>query len=807
MSITQMISEAHEISLRLPLRMADNIIACTQRTFLLFNPDDQNRIRETADLIMEEIGQGLITDKLIQQIDCYEEFIDNNLRNDDETPINNQSIKDLKECINEIRKIQILFDYPEDINKLQRVFLELKRPKVTSDVVENIETNASFWETAEDYIPCVEEEIDGTDYYVGLNDSLAPMMQLLQKHLDKNICCLETDENIRKVFVDRIRQKSVESCDDFSKVFELEINVTCKDIFSEWNSPWKCLIPFYQFKANSDNEKLIKNFEKQCEKYRDVLVQSKMFAASISLLRKAIEDYGCECGYDKSMCVVSFEKKSNYLAIRKVNSDELLQDFEKNIDSIVCSSVSLESKLTSLHEYIKKEEEELSPRIRDPEVNGVFCLLICRISHILEGYENYRQGKTLEELKAMYKLRKDLNRYVIEYKIKYASQTEPILGVRISRCKVVVDNPFRKMIFLEKMDALHFRQNINEAFDKKAENISRTYPDENFSSQEIREIAEKLNPDSYKDMVEKLQKEQNKMEADAEKMEAFAEEYFSKSTLSQFNLIGSVAKFGSECVEWGIDKAKEFLAEKAKWEKTLASRPGAPAADGKSNGFLVEIGGAFKQWIKGKMQSWIGIENKNEIDKKDNAAKIEETNKKEEVEKKETSKKEEADKKEDITKKEEADKKEDTTKKDEADKKEETDKKDSTKNEDITQKENISQNETSYLEHKFPELNLSPQYIEEFAKGCRCMINADEIRKNIIIVSNHKEYWQRVQCYEQDFINLLKLSIQLKRAKLDETDFKGILVDEKKAVRRNDKSGTNLARFNEYSVDKLNCFE
>ncbi|KAH7816582.1 uncharacterized protein MONOS_5875 [Monocercomonoides exilis] len=806
MNFTQMSSIAHEINLHLPLRIADNTISCIQKTFSFLTPNDQKKIQEIADLIMEEIGQGLITDKLIQQIDCYEEFIDENLRINDETT-NNQSVKELKDCFNEIRKIQILYDYPQDINKLQRISLELKRPKDLSGGVEDCETNSSFWETADDYIPCVEEEIDGRELYYGLNDSLAPMMQLLQKLLDKSIRYLETDENIRNAYVDRIRKRSEESCDNFIKACKRSFRIPYRKIIPEFNPIWTCYIPFYQFKAIRENKKLIENFDKKFKKYEDVALQSEMLACSISLLRKAIEDYGCECGYDKPMCIFRFYKKENFITVSKVDSNSLLHDIIKNADSIVCSSVSLESKLTTLQECIKKVETELSPTIRYPVINGVFCLFINRISHILEGYENYRQGKTMEELKAMSNLRKDINRCVIEYKIKYVSQTEPILGVEIHQCKVVADNPFRKMIFLEKTDALHFRQNVNEAFDKKAENISRTYPDEKISSQEIREIAEKLNPDSYKDMVEKLQKEQNKMESDAEKMEAFAEEYFSKLVLSQINLVGSIAKFGAECVEWGIHEAKEFLVLKADWQRILASRPGVPTAGVKPNGLLTVIGSSLTQLIERKIQSWIGTKKRNVADKKDNPAKNEGTNEKG-GEKKEASKKEEADKKVDITKKEEADKKEDTSKKEEADKKEENSKKDeSDKKEETDKKEIILQSKANDIKKEFPELNLSPQYIEEFAKGCEYMINADEIRKNIIIVSNQKEYWKRVQCYEQDFINLLKLSIQLKWAKLDEMNFQGILVDEKKAVRRNDKSGANLARFNEYSVKKLNCIE
>ncbi|KAH7816651.1 uncharacterized protein MONOS_2937 [Monocercomonoides exilis] len=817
MSFLPMSSKEHQKGALLPPGIADNAISCTQRTFSLLAPNDQKRIRETADLIKEEIGQGLISDKLIQELSCYEEFINNNLKIDEKTSVNNQSIKDLKDCFNEIYKIKILFDYPEDINKLQRIFLERKRPKDSSGRVEDIETNSSFWETAEDYIPFVELGSGVPEFYAGLNDSLEPMMQLLQKMLDKNIRCLETEEYIRKAFVSKIRLRSSGSGCDYSTAFDADLAFEYEDFLPNFRS-WKFFIPFYQIKQLHDFRKENKKFGELFEKYKEVIVQSELLACTISILSKALKDYGGECGYGKPMCFFKFHKKYNLLVVRKIDSDELLFQFEEAIHEIYREYTSIESRLKMLRAFLKFTEIDQNPR-SDNSLTCWFCFLINRISQILEGYENYRQGKTLEELKAMSNLRKDINRFVIEYKIKYVSHTEPILGVEILRCKVVVDNPFRKMVFLEKMDALHFRQRIDHALDGKAQNISRTYPDENFSSQEIREIAEKLNPDSYKDMVEKLQKEQNKMEADAKKMEAFAEEYFSKSTLSQINLIGSVAKFGAECVGWGIHEAKEFLALKADLQRILAGCSGVPSADGLTNILLTKIGGLIFQFIKSKIQNWIGTEKQNKDKKKGSVAKNEETNEKGGG-KKETSKKEEADKKVDITKKEEADKKEHIVKKEETDKKGEVDEKEendkkgqanqkekTNEKEEADKKEIISQSDASNIKKEFPELNLSPQYIEEFAKGCEYMINADEIRKNIIMVSNQKEYWKRVQCYEQDFINLLKLNIQLKRAKLDEMDFQGILVDEKKAVRRNDKSGANLARFNEYSVEKLNCIE
>ncbi|KAH7820982.1 uncharacterized protein MONOS_14591 [Monocercomonoides exilis] len=593
-------------------------------------------------------------------------------------------------------------EYPEDIIKLQRLSLECKRPSSTSDRESKIEASEPLYITSDEYVPCVDTIHKDKECFIGLNDSLLPLKKFLQKLLNRNIECLGAEKSLKNAYEKQLRDKSEQKYDYPYEAYEFEKRKDYHNIIPEWKIK-ELFVPFVRFHAIYENTKLRKNYEALERRYQPVIDQSMNLAGSISLLNGAMESYGCDCGKESGMCIVYFEKESNKVKIESVRSGELRR-FNDFVNSEEFGKFSTIKKMESLCERLRSAESDMKSCV-SLKSKEEFFLMTGRANVILEAFERCFQDNSLEELTAMSQLRKFLNKCALEYKFKFASETEPILGVNISRCKLIVDGPSRKMFFVEKEFVPIYMRSIKDHIYIKAQNLAGKCNIEDFSEKDLEEMKRKLSEESKETIIKNLQNDQKKLNADAGKMETKAKEYFKKSTLSRIDLIGSVLKFGFLCVEWGIDKMNELIS-------------------------------MIPQSVQSYLWNVLGLS---------------------------------------------------------------TDKK-----EVGTSKEVISQSDANQIKRKFPELNLSPRHIEEFTKGCMCMIDANEMRKKCDSIENEVEFWKQVSSGEFEFLNLLKLKAMLIRSNYTETECVGLLIDEVEKVKAEGVYRAKGRDFNEYFVRVVN---
>ena len=915
-------------------------ISCEVNKILALWPEEtRGEIAETIDIINAELDKRLGTKRLAEKICDLAESTVRYL-----TPIvgsetANDAVMNLGKCFRNVAKNRVLKNYPQDITKLQKIGIDFG--KIRGDRCgSSIAANASSSRSASCYVPGVHVKINGFDCLAGFNDFAVPVMQILQEQLSDDLGSLKGAA--KKLYYDQLERKAREAipCGEGFGLDRKEL----RELVDKPHHEVEFFIPFWQLYVIYDVNEQEKKVNKELSETRKLVEKANMVATTISHLRYYINKFGGDIGPGKPLCLFLMDRKlEGGMHVEEIMPGGPLNRIENTCYEIMCSDAPLDEKVRKLHEGLNICEKALKPYTGDEISKLRFVFVISRVSHYLEQLENYRQGKSLDEILAMRSLRLALNRYAIEYKFMFASQESPILGIRISHCKVIMDNPNCCMIFLERMNAENFQEKVKQSLDNKVRNIIQKYPISLFSEDEIHQIAEKLEPASYQDLIDKLKHQEIELNGNIERKRVAAEEHFFKSSLGKAKLVGNVLKYTADGVDWGIEKAKDFLRIKAamvtggllepsgiesivqqiaagnsssgsnanpapqieanKSGSTSSASSAPQSTDSKqtevNKSGLASSASSVPQSTDSKQaevnksslassassvpQSTDSKQtevNKSGLASSASSASQSTDSKQTEVNKPSSASQPTVPLKTEVGKHDSSGgfgevvkgfvraifsmgSSADTSPQSTGSTQVEANKPGSDANQSpqltdskqtevnkpgsassansSTQSTDLKQTEVgkssstiqpkvpqstaassagsnlnngiaakpqqNLISQRFPELNLSPEYIEEFSEGCRAMIEMDETRKNLKMVSRQREYWEKVQGYEQDFINLLKLYVQLKKAQLEKVDYDGILIEEKRAVYNNGHTDARIARFNEYIVQKIDQLE
>ncbi|GAB1224418.1 hypothetical protein ENUP19_0200G0001, partial [Entamoeba nuttalli] len=170
-----------------------------------------------------------------------------------------------------------------------------------------------------------------------------------------------------------------------------------------------------------------------------------------------------------------------------------------------------------------------------------FCFVINRVNYYLTREEQLLSDKSYEELKTMTNLRKRLNQLAIKYKHLYLTNTQILLGITVSRCKILVDNRNCKTIFIESSNVREFYKKINKRLDAEVQILTNEYSFSKFTLEKIIETVQSLKVDNNRDLIDKLKKEINEKEEEREKLLGNAATEVGKVIIQKVEAITDIA--------------------------------------------------------------------------------------------------------------------------------------------------------------------------------------------------------------------------------------------------------------------------
>ncbi|GAB1224881.1 hypothetical protein ENUP19_0224G0013 [Entamoeba nuttalli] len=386
-----------------------------------------------------------------------------------------------------------------------------------------------------------------------------------------------------------------------------------------------------------------------------------------------------------------------------------------------------------------------------------FCFVINRVNYYLTRQEELLSDKSYEELKTMTHLRKRLNQLAIKYKHLYLTNKQILLGITVSRCKILVDNRKCKTIFIESSNVREFYKKINKRLDAEVQILTNKYSFSEFPIEKIIETAQSLNLDNIQDSIDKKKKEINEKEEEREKLLGNATTEVGKVIIEKVESITDIAvsiyNIGSLIQQFKIKDIIDYMFTQNK------------------------------------------IENSNEQQKDD---KKENTN----PPKTETNSKENT-----HTNEQQKDVKKENTNPP----KPETNSKE---NKEIIQSSNTNKQNNSLhslalnntpLGIALKAINLTPEQLDKLHSSFNNFVDAQKITDEIESFQEQLKVLEKFQKLSNDFINLLKLNIVLEREwlfdEIDINEYLGIIVTEDNRYVVN--AGTSFERKTNHKIYEI----
>ncbi|EDS88771.1 hypothetical protein CL6EHI_198110 [Entamoeba histolytica] len=234
--------------------------------------------------------------------------------------------------------------------------------------------------------------------------------------------------------------------------------------------------------------------------------------------KELIEKYGSEIQTGK-ICAICIEKNFNG---KSECMTDCFNEFYQEVEAMLYKTMSSyekskDEKLNDLNTFLYGCEKIIQPTLNEWR-RMCFCFVINRVNYYLTREEELLSDKSYEELKTMTNLRKRLNQLAIKYKHLYLTNTQSLLGIRISRCKILVDNSKCKTIFIESSNVREFYKKINKRLDAEVQILTNEYSFSKFTLEKIIKTAQSLNLDNIQDSIDKKKKEINEKKEEREKL-------------------------------------------------------------------------------------------------------------------------------------------------------------------------------------------------------------------------------------------------------------------------------------------------
>lgn len=275
--------------------------------------------------------------------------------------------------------------------------------------------------------------------------------------------------------------------------------------------------------------------------YSNEFLKTFKIAKSSGDLRKSLNICGNILDDEKTQCMAVVARDLSEVA--QVQVLEPLADVEKEFYSAMIAKDSHKVKVENLNALLDKYLSRLTPEAT-LEHSLLFCFPLNRASYYLSNFEKDLQSKDEETLSAMFELRKKINRLTLEHKFIFEQNKAPILGITIDRCKIILEDDQRTMIFLDQQETKKFIQTVEKMLDSKASIISGQYSFEGFTGPQLRELAESLRPESFQDMIDEMEKDIRTAEKECDKMKA-ASMFSAARAVKQFAVRGDIIQFAS----------------------------------------------------------------------------------------------------------------------------------------------------------------------------------------------------------------------------------------------------------------------
>ncbi len=394
------------------------------------------------------------------------------------------------------KKRNILRDYLPDLSNLQEIGLGVKiKTPDGKEIEQRVKPDVHF------------RGMDGKEYLVFYNNHIEQLRSLLYKRLEKEIkdhgAVLSYDESalIEKATISTSKQdyglpiqvlRLIGNCVGPQSWVFLPVN-TARKVISWTNS--------------------------------EVLNRAKILSTTCANLNNALDTFGRNVNPEK-ICAIVFDKDLNQFIKFRDTPDERYKTIEEGFYKIANSDMSDKDMVIAMDKCMDEFERKICPRA-SAEQTIDFCFALNRASYYLYMLERDLQNRDLPTLEVMDKFRKKIDRMLLEYRFIYETNASPILGVRIDRCKIIVETEKSTMIFLDRAETRKFKETLNTVLDNKATNITRKYSMDSFTGPELRQLAESLDPDSCQDVIdqmdhvltdEKAKAEKSKLEGKAELM-------------------------------------------------------------------------------------------------------------------------------------------------------------------------------------------------------------------------------------------------------------------------------------------------
>ena len=511
---------------------------------------------------------------------------------------------------------------------------------------------------------------------------------------------------------------------------------------------------------------------------RAIIDRARALAYSCGNLKRGMIECGSDLGVGSRPCAVVLNRNlamdsdstESFLTFRNTPGD--FAEVEGNLCSIVRSSRTAIEQVAAMESELDRAYHKMKPWSSNDQMID-FCFALNRASYYLSMLERDIQSRSLASVEAMDRLRRKVNRLLLEYRFIFEQSVRPFFGIIVDRCKILEDTKMVKTIFLDRSETKKFQQEVEKELDRRAQSLRREYKFENFSGEELRKLACELKPDNYQSLIDSLDDKIADMERDRDNENAQAMSEGVKGSLKivdgaiKLSMLGATGalverKFNLNQVQEYL-KVEDALQVERRKKELEAAKAQVPASACSGQDSVTGVSGvqaaaqtksdASKPFVPTDVNLNRSFDNPKNIvcseDKGADSSASEVTC--ETAVKVDTSHVE----------------------------------KQTVPQSKLPMNSGLIQNNTD-VGKLVQDMMLSREDVDLLTSACKHAITASCISKKIAVIKRQKENLQNVMDRESDFVNLFKLYIQLVRGKFDKrTDFGGSLITEKRGGGKN----------------------